>query len=250
MTEVKVLGLIPARGGSRSIPGKNLYPLCGRRLIEYTFHAAKGSRRLSRIILTTDDQQIASLGREYGIDVPFIRPANLASDDSPTLPVVKHALDFLEDNDGYRPDIVVLLQPTSPLRTSSHIDEAVEMLISTSADSVVSVEEVPHRYNPCSIMKIEDGLLVPYLEGGQSEIYRRQDKPKVYARNGAAVYAVRYNTLMQYNNFFGANCRPLIMRPEESVDIDTLFDIKLAESLMGAHERVEEQDKNEEKLHE
>jgi len=250
MSDVEILGLIPARGGSKSIPRKNLYPLCGRMLIEYTFDAAKKSRRLSRIVLTTDDQEIAAAGRKSGIDVPFIRPANLASDDSPALPVVKHALGFLEDSEGYRPGIVVLLQPTSPLRTSSHIDEAVELLISTGADSVVSVEQVPHRYNPCSIMKIEDGRLVTFLKGEQTEIFRRQDKPTVYARNGAAVYAVRYETLMGHDSLFGENCRPLIMKPEESVDIDTLFDVRLAESLLRATEQMTGKSENEEKSHE
>lgn len=248
MSDVKILGLIPARGGSKSIPRKNLYPLCGRMLIEYTFNAAKKSRYLSRIVLTTDDQEIASLGKKSGIEVPFIRPARLASDDSPTLAAAQHAVAYLENSEGYHPDIVVLLQPTSPLRKSSHIDEAVELLISTGADSVVSVEEVPHRYNPCSVMRIKEGRLVTFLESEQTKIFRRQDKPKVYARNGAAVYAVRYETLMQHNSLFGENCRPLIMKPEESIDIDTLFDVKLAESLLGATEQTAGKSEDEEEL--
>jgi CMP-N-acetylneuraminic acid synthetase len=236
MSDSEVLGLIPARGGSKSIPRKNLYPLCGRALIEYTFDAAKKSRYLSRILLTTDDEEIASLGRKNGIEVPFLRPENLASDDSPTLAAVQHAVDYLNNKEGYCPDVIALLQPTSPLRKHSHIDEAIRLLESTGADSVVSVEEVPHRYNPVSIMKIEEGRLVPFLESEQTKISRRQDKPKLYARNGAAIYAVRYATLMQHNSLFGKDCCPLIMRPEESVDIDTIFDVRLAEIILRATE--------------
>lgn len=236
MSDDKILGLIPARGGSKSIPRKNLYPLCGRPLIEYTFDAAKKSRYLSRVLLTTDDEEIASLGKKCGIEVPFLRPKNLASDDSPTLAAIQHAVDYLEKNKSYSPDIIVVLQPTSPLRKHNHIDEAIELLVSTGADSVVSVEEVPHRYNPFSIMKIKEGKLVAFLESEETKIFRRQDKPKVYARNGAAVYAVRYATLMQHNSLFGKDCRALIMKPEESVDIDTVFDVKFAESLLGASE--------------
>jgi CMP-N-acetylneuraminic acid synthetase len=248
MSDIKILGLIPARGGSKSIPRKNLYPLCGRMLIEYTFDAAKKSRHLSRIVLTTDDQEIASLAKKRGIEVPFIRPASLASDDSPTLAAVQHAVTYLENNEGYHPEIVVLLQPTSPLRKSSHIDEAIELLIGTGADAIVSVEEVPHRYNPCSIMTIREGRLIAFFESEQTEIFRRQDKPKVYARNGAAVYAVRHETLMQHNSLFGEDCRPLIMKPEESVDIDTLYDVRMAESLLGMAEQIAGKSENEEKF--
>lgn len=234
MRNNKILGLIPARGGSKSIPRKNLYPLCGRPLIEYTFDAAKKSHHLSRIVLTTDDEEIAALGKQSGIEVPFLRPKNLALDDTPTLAAIQHALDYLDKNESYVPDIIVILQPTSPLRKHCHIDEAIELLINTGADSVVSVEEVPHRYNPFSTMKIKEGKLVAFLESEETKIFRRQDKPKVYARNGAAVYAVRYTTLIQHNNLLGKDCRPLIMKPEESVDIDTVFDVKFAETLLKA----------------
>lgn len=232
MSKHEILGIIPARGGSKSIPRKNLYPLCGKPLIEYTFDAAKRSNYLSRIILTTDDEEIALLGRQNGIEVPLMRPANLALDDTPTLPVIQHAVDYLEKTERYFPDIIVILQPTSPLRGSHHIDEAIELLINTGADSVVSVVEVPHQYNPVSLMKINDGKLVPFLEGEGTRILQRQDKPKVYARNGAAVYAVRYETLMQHNNLFGKDCRPLIMKSVESIDIDNIWDLKLVECIL------------------
>lgn len=228
----EILGIIPARGSSKSIPKKNLYPLCGRPLIEYTFEAAKGSKYLSRIVLTTDDEQIASLGKQNGIEVPFLRPDNLAQNDTFALPVIQHAIDYLEKHEGYSPDIIVILQPTSPLRKARHIDEAIELLLNTGADSVVSVVEVPHRYNPVSVMKIEEGRLVPFLQGEGTRILRRQDKPKVYARNGAAVYVVTKETVMNQNSLFGNDCRPMMMSCEESVDIDSLFDLRIAEMML------------------
>jgi len=228
----EILGIIPARGSSKSIPKKNLYPLCGRPLIEYTFEAAKGSKYLSRIVLTTDDEQIASLGEHNEIEVPFLLPDNLAQNDTFALPVIQHAIDYLEKHEGYSPDIIVILQPTSPLRKARHIDEAIELLLNTGADSVVSVVEVPHRYNPVSVMKIEEGRLVPFLQGEGTRILRRQDKPKVYARNGAAVYVVTKETVMNQNSLFGNDCRPMMMSCEESVDIDSLFDLRIAEMML------------------
>ncbi len=229
---MEILGIIPARGGSKTLPRKNLYPLGGKPLIKYTFDAAKRSKYLSRIILTSDDEEIALLGRQNGIEVPFIRPADLARDDTPTLPVIQHAVDYLEKTEGYSPGILVILQPTSPLRKSRHIDEAVELLINTGASSVVSVVEVPHQYNPVSLMRVKDGRLVPFLEGEGTRILRKQDKPKVYARNGAAVYVVRRETLIKQNSLFGRDCRPLVMSYEESVDIDSVFDLQIAEMLL------------------
>jgi len=226
------MGIIPARGGSKSIPRKNLYPLAGKPLISHTFDAAKGSKHLSRIILTTDDEEIASLGRQNGVEVPFIRQANLALDDTPTLPVIQNAVHFLEKSEKYVPSIIVILQPTSPLRKSHHIDEAIDILINTGADSVVSMVEIPHQYNPVSVMEIKDGRLAPFLKGEGTRAVRRQDKPKVYARNGAAIYAVRRDTLMNLNSLFGNDCRPFMMSYEDSVDIDSDFDLKIAEMLL------------------
>lgn len=232
MGERNILGIIPARGGSKTIPKKNLYPVCGKPLIEYTFDAAKKSKYLSRIILTTDNEEISLFGRNNGIEVPFLRPDNLSGDDTPTLPVVQHAVDYLEKTEGYLSDIIIILQPTSPLRKAHHIDIAIEMLMTTGADSVVSVVEVPHIYNPVSVMKIKNGMLVPFLEGEGTRILRRQDKPRVFARNGAAVYAATRKTIMEDNSLFGNDCRPFIMACEESIDVDSEFDLQVAEMLL------------------
>src|SRR5436190_23965871 len=182
-----VLGIIPARGGSKGIPDKNLMLLGGRPLLAYTADAAKESTRLTRTIVTTDDDRIARSAQSLGVEVPFMRPSSLAGDDVPMLPVLQHAVKTLA-TEGFSADIVVLLQPTSPLRRGEHIDAAVTWLERAGGDSVVSVVEVPHQFNPTSVMRVEDGLLKPFLAGPAAT--RRQDKPRVLARNGPAVLAV------------------------------------------------------------
>ncbi len=229
MPSSEVLAIIPARGGSRGIVGKNLVPLCGKALIQYTIDAAKASNTVSRLILSSDSDQIIDYCREHGVDSPFKRPVGLAEDDTPMISVVDHVLDNLKTAEGYVPDIVVILQPTSPLRTSQHIDDAVRLLENSGADSVVSVCRVPHQYNPVSVMKIVEGRLLPFLEGEGTSKLRRHDKPMVYARNGAAVYAVRRETIVKYNNLFGKDSRALLMKDEESIDIDSVSDLKVAE---------------------
>lgn len=222
-----VLGIIPARGGSKGIPKKNIALLAGRLLIEYTFDAAKGSKLIDRLILTTDDEEIAEVGRKNGIEIPFIRPKELAADDTPTLPVIKHAVDFMENEFKYMPDMIVILQPTAPLRKARHIDEALNLLINSDADSIVSVVEVPHQYNPYFIMEITDGKLSFYRKEGLN-FTRRQDLPKTYSRNGA-VYAFRLKTLKEKNSIYGDKCLPYIMDFSESINIDSLDDLRIAE---------------------
>ncbi|MFA4932782.1 MAG: acylneuraminate cytidylyltransferase family protein [Caldisericia bacterium] len=226
-----VLAVIPARGGSKEIPRKNIFSLSGRPLIEYTFEAAKGSKLINRTIVSTDDNEIAEVGRRNGIDVPFMRPKELAEDNTPTLPVIRHAVEFIEKEHGYKPDIVMLLQPTAPLRKSHHIDEALRLLMNNpDADSVVSVTEVPHQYNPYFVMKIEDDLLKFYNEDA-IKYTRRQGLPKAYSRNGA-IYAFRLETLNEKNSLYGDTCLPYIMSFEESVNIDSVYDFKIAEMLL------------------
>lgn len=228
---MEILALIPARGGSRSIPGKNIARLLGKPLLAYTCEASLGSRLVTRTVLSTDDEEIAAIGRACGVDVPFMRPAELARDETPSLPVIQHALQTLSDREGYRPGIIVLLQPTSPLRQARHIDEALALLTG-SADSVVSVVAVPHQFSPDSVMQIENGRLVPFIKGEGTRTLRRQDKPRVYARNGPAVLAMRYDTVMKKRSLFGEECVPYIMDKGPSVDIDTEDDLAYAEFLM------------------
>lgn len=227
----KILAIIPARGGSKEIPRKNIFPLSGKPLIEYTFEAAKGSKLINRTIVSTDDNEIAEVGRRNGIDVPFMRPKELAEDNTPTLPVIRHAVEFMGKEHSYKPNIVMLLQPTAPLRKSHHIDEALGLLMNNpDADSVVSVTEAPHQYNPYFVMKIEDGLLKFYNEDA-IKYTRRQSLPKAYSRNGA-VYAFRLETLDKKNSLYGDTCLPYVMSFEESVNIDTMYDLMMAEMFL------------------
>ena len=223
----EVLAVITARGSSKSIPRKNLVLLAGRPMITYTFDAAAASRHISRTILSTDDPEIADLGRQFGVEVPFLRPAELAEDDTPTLPVIQHGVRFLSAQEDYQPEYILILQPTSPLRCAEHIDSALEILTSSGADSVVSVTEVPHHFNPVSLMRLDGSRLVPFTEGPL--ILRRQDKPAVYARNGPAVLAMRRDILLDSDSLYGDNCVPYVMDIQESLDVDTPYDLKIAE---------------------
>ncbi len=222
-----MLGLIPARGGSKAIPKKNITTLAGKPLLAYTCEAALASQRLTRVLLNTDDQEIAEVGRACGVDVPFMRPADLAADDAPILPVIQHTITWLEDHQNFQADIVVLLQPTSPLRKAEHIDAAVDLLVESGADTVVSVVAVPHNFNPVSVMRLDkQGHLIPFEEG--QLILRRQAKPQVFARNGPAVLAVR-REIIQQGRLYGDVVLPLEMGRIESIDIDDAHDLAVAE---------------------
>jgi CMP-N,N'-diacetyllegionaminic acid synthase len=217
-----IVGLIPARGGSKAIPRKNLVEVGGRPLLAWTFAAAQESRSLTRVVLSTDHADIAELGRAYDVEV-LERPPELAEDDTPMLDVVEHALSRLH------PEILVLLQPTSPLRTAAHVDEAVALLLETGADAVVSVVEVPHRYTPASLMRIEDGRLVPLDPDGPLS---RQRKPVLYARNGPAVLVLRAGRLDRRRGLYAGDCRPYLMDAFSSLDVDGPQELALADALL------------------
>jgi CMP-N-acetylneuraminic acid synthetase len=219
---VRILSLIPARGGSTGIPGKNLAPLCGRPLLAWTVGAACAARSLDRVVVSTDSEEIAAVARELGADV-LERPGELASDETPMRDVLLHAVGELG-----RPEVVVLLQPTSPLRRAQHVDEAVALLAETGADCVVSVVEVPHRYRPGSLMALEGDRLVPLGPVPAT----RQEKPVVYARNGPAVLALRAERIG--SDLYGGDCRAYVMEPRDSIDVDGPFDLELAELLLRA----------------
>ena len=217
-----VVALIPARGGSKGIPRKNLAPVAGRPLLAWTIDAALRSRAVTRTVVSTEDDEIATAARELGAGV-LVRPPELAADDTPMQPVILHALEALE-----APEVLVLLQPTSPLRRGEHVDEAVELLLATDADSVVSVVEVPHRYRPGSLMALDGKRLVRLADDHGAT---RQEKPLVYARNGPAVLALRADRIG--TDLYGGDCRPYVMGARESLDVDEPFDLELAELLLG-----------------
>jgi CMP-N,N'-diacetyllegionaminic acid synthase len=225
-----VLGLVPARGGSKGIPDKNIRPLAGRTLLEYAARAASASAVVDRVVLSTDSERVAEEGRRAGLEVPFIRPAELAQDDTPMLPVIDHAVEFLTQH-GWAAEIVVLLQPTSPLRTPAHIRAAVQGLRESMADSVVTVVELPRHLSPDYVMRIDDGRLVPFLPEG-ANITRRQDARPAFVRDGT-VYAFWARTLRETRSIYGQDCRPLVVPARESITIDTQDDWADAEQRLG-----------------
>ena len=226
--ESKILGLIPARGGSKGIPGKNVIPLQGRPLIDYTIKCAIRSSSLDRVIVSTDDEKIASVSSECGAEVPFLRPEEISADTSGALEVIQHAVQTLVDLEQWRADYIVYLQPTSPFRTEASINKAIEKLLSSEADSLVGVIPVPHQYSPISQMIIEDQFLKP-LHKNVPQIYRRQDKPVTYVRNGPVILVTRYDTIMTKNSLYGDIVLPFEMSLSESLDIDSPEDLLLAE---------------------
>jgi CMP-N,N'-diacetyllegionaminic acid synthase len=227
---LSVIALIPARGGSKGIPRKNLALLVGKPLVAHAIETAKNTACVDRVLVSTDDSEIAKVAREFGAEVPFERPAELANDTAPMLEVVRHALAFL-DIQGVVVEALVLLQPTSPLRTVRHIEESISLFRSKGATSVVSVVEVPHRFNPLSLMKMTTReTLVPYFADLPAPT-RRQDKQPGYARNGPVVLVCNPSTI-QSGELYGQMCVPYVMSEEESLDIDTLTDLHLAERLL------------------
>lgn len=226
---MNVLAVVPARGGSKAIPRKNLRLVAGRPLLAYTADAVRTSSRVTRAIVSTDDEEIAAAARQLGLEVPFMRPAELAADDTPMQPVLQHAIVAMSST-GFIADAVVLLQPTSPLRRGAHIDAAIDLLESTRADAVVSVVEVPHQFNPLSVMTLDGDRLTPFLPGPQ--VLRRQDKPRVFARNGPAVAAIRCSVL-ERGSLYGDDPRALLMTPEESLDVDSPADLEYLEFLLA-----------------
>jgi CMP-N,N'-diacetyllegionaminic acid synthase len=229
---MEILGVIPARGGSKGIPRKNLAPLDGRPLIAHTCDAARHSRRLTRALVSTDDPEIAAAARSFGVDAPFLRPAHLAADETPMVDVLVDLVATLQQEERYTPDVIVLLQPTSPFRRAEHVDAAIALLEISGADSVVTVIPVPHQFTPLSLMRLDGDRLRPAVDGDAP--LRRQDKPRLFARNGPAVVAVRTAVLMAQRTLYGPDTRGLVMSREDSLDVDDGLDLEMAELLMAA----------------
>lgn len=223
---MSIIGLIPARGGSKRVLRKNIAICAGRPLLAWTAEAALESNALDRTILSTDDEEIAALGRELGLEVPFLRPAEIAQDEAPMLPVMRHALDWAEQ-EGEAVEAQVLLQPTSPLRRSAHIDEAVEVFRESGAESLVSVVEIYHGHHPLVTYKLSERRLTPYFPGRDPV-----GAAPAYARNGPAILINRPGVIRRGERL-SDDLVAYVMQPEESVDIDTPFDLALADLLMS-----------------
>ncbi len=231
---MNILGIIPARAGSKGIPRKNMYPIAGKPLLWHTFQAIRTSTLLSRTILSTDDEEFAAYGQVHQVEVPFLRPSELAQDNTPSLNVIQHVITFLEKSEGYQPDLIVLVQPTAPLRQGQHIDEAIQLLLNSNAEAVVSVTPIPAHFNPYWLFTINsDNQMTPFLaNGGPVQYPRRQLLPPLYYRNGA-VYVTRREVVMEQNSLYGSSPLVYVMPPDVSVNIDTLHDIWIAEQLLN-----------------
>ena len=223
---MRVLGIIPARGGSKGVPRKNIREVAGRPLIAYTVDAALASRLLTRCIVSTDDQETADISASLRCEV-MKRPIELAQDETPTLDVVKYAFDVLESQGEFF-DFGLVLQPTSPLRTGLDIDSALQALIQSDADSVVSVYQVSDHH-PARMYRMENGRLVSFDEKFASA--RRQELPPVYHRNGA-IYAFR-RSLLEQDTLMGQTILPYIMAEDRSLNIDTEYDLVLADLILS-----------------
>jgi CMP-N-acetylneuraminic acid synthetase len=225
---LSVVGLITARGGSKGIVGKNLRPVAGKPLLAWTVEAAMRAKQLSRVLLSTDDPEIARIGADHGAEVPFFRPAELAQDTSSHLSVIHHALDWLEANGGL-PDYLCMLQPTSPLRTAADIDAAISLAFERDADAVIGI--APVAQHPFLARRLQpDGSITEFVPT-ELKYPRRQDLPPAFALNGA-IYINRCTSLRRDQTLLPPGALGYVMPPERSVDVDTELDLVLVEHLL------------------
>ncbi len=231
----EIIGVITARGGSRSVPRKNVKLLADKPLIAWTIEAALQSRGLSRVIVSTDDYEIAQVACQWGAEVPFMRPPELAQDNSPSFLAVEHAIRWLEEHDNTQPDYIMLLQPTTPLRAPEDIDTAIQIAEARNAVAVVSVCRMDH-HPYLSKRILEDGTLADFVSNDMAYL-RRQDLPPAYALNGA-IYLNRRESLLHDRTFGPQGTYGYIMPPDRSLDIDSPWDFYLAELILkNKHER-------------
>lgn len=228
-----VLAIIPARGGSKGIPRKNIVMLGGQPVIAWAIQAGVQARLVDRVIVSTDDQEIADVARQYGGEVPFLRPAELAADDTPDLPVFQHAVRWLEEHEGFRPEIIVNLRPSSPLRRSQHVDAAIQLLLDTGADSAKSV--CLARQHPHKMWRLRGSTLHSFqrtrMRLARGPDVARADLEPIYWQNGV-VDVMRRELLMERNMTIGGVVAGLVTDPEDSVDLDGPLDLLVAQALI------------------
>jgi CMP-N,N'-diacetyllegionaminic acid synthase len=225
-----IIAIIPARGGSKGLSRKNVRILNGKPLIYYTIEVALGTKPIDRVIVSTEDDEIANISRNYGAEV-IARPISLALDNTPSLPVFQHVIKYLEDNEQYDPDIIIILQPTSPLRTVCDVEGALNKYLESRCDSMVSVCRAEHP--PYLMFTIEDNKMKPIIQN-REKITRRQDAPIVYRLNGA-IYIAKKDFIMSENKIMDENTIAFEMPVERSVDIDNQIDLEFAEFLSKKH---------------
>lgn len=227
--EKSILGLIPARGRSKGLPRKNKRLLLGKPLIAWTIEQALASKYLDRVVVSTDDEEIVEISKKYGAEAPFMRPKKLATDDAKGIDVVLHTINWVEENNNKHYDLLMLLQPTSPLRTSKDIDKAVELLFSKKAQAIVSVCETEHHPYWSNTLP-EDGCMKDFIRA-EIKNKNRQELLVFYRSNGA-IYLAYWSYLKQQRSFLDKETFAYIMPEERSIDIDNQIDFKLAEILM------------------
>ena len=225
-----IFGLIPARGGSKGIPFKNIKPLAGKPLIAWTIETALACPELNRVVVSTDDEKIAEVARQYNAYVPFLRPSELAQDDTPDFPVYNHFLSWLDEHEKYYPDMVVWLRPTTPLRTVHDIEAAIQLLIDSDLDFVRSVSSAEHH--PYWMKRLDGGLLTPFIDViDEGKYYRRQLLPPAYRLNGA-VDVIRCSSAAKNRQLYKGRVGGYVMPLERGIDLDSELDFTLAELLL------------------
>jgi CMP-N-acetylneuraminic acid synthetase len=226
----RILVIIPARGGSKRFPGKNIYPLKGKPLIGYPIEAAKKSQLIDRIVVSTDDEKIAAIAKKFGAEIPFMRPAKLATDVSPVIKAVCYTVKKLEKGTGYKADYIILIQATSPLITAEQIDEAIKLAIVKNADSVVGVTAVNNLNHPYNIRKITKKGTIKFSQNKLHYKYLGKKKPDFY--HAGALWLTNYNTLFRDKKLEGKKNYPLILDQFYLLDIDFKEDLELIEAYL------------------
>ncbi len=234
---MNILGLITARGGSKRVPRKNVRDFLGKPLIAWTIETGQEAGVFDHFILSTDDQEIADIGKQYGIQVPFMRPDELAQDTSGSFGVVKHAVEWLRDNKGFKADWIVLLEPPAPGRQPLHIKEVVELAKQNVADSIVGISVMPGHFSHLKEMKLDEkGIMSRVTDGAimRNLIHRNQDIPTSYFIN-STIYAMKYENLFDGNNsLWGNSTYGYVMDEKYAIDIDTEIEWMIAEVKMKA----------------
>jgi CMP-N,N'-diacetyllegionaminic acid synthase len=225
-----VLAIIPARGGSKGLPRKNILPLLGKPLIAWTIEQALASKYLDKVMVSTDDEEIARIAKDHGAELPFIRPAELATDTAKTIDVIYHSLEFYKER-GVSFNYLALLEPTSPLRAEGDIDKSIKLLSDqeAEADSLVSVGEV-HMEHPSIVKKIENNYVKPY-EKTREIITRRQDLSKAYFPYGV-IYLSKITSLEATNTFYQERTIPFFIQRWQNYEVDDIFDLMCIEAIL------------------
>ncbi|SHM64752.1 acylneuraminate cytidylyltransferase family protein [Flavobacterium xanthum] len=232
---MRILAVIPARGGSKGVLGKNIKLLNGKPLLQYTSEIALQSPYLTEVILSSEEKEIITVAKDLEIHVPFIRPSALAQDSTPTIDVILHALQWFK-NQGVFFDAVCLLQTTSPFRTINFLNKAIEKFISSGCDSLVSVQKVPHEYNPHWTFEVNHEGNLKIATGEENIISRRQQLPDAYHRDGS-IYITKTNVLLQQHSLYGKRIAFIESDLEYYVNIDTMEDWKKAEQMIKNNQK-------------